>query len=214
MARPRSKNMLAASLLLWSAVAVGVDQASVTDHVALVGVISESRVGNKGIAVLRDQTTNKTYTVRIGEKIPFATHLVLKSVGRNTVNVADGEQELQVSHAGTVGYEDDAENTKPEGKEDEALQTLFNRYYSSGERQPIRIWMPESKDNELDDADDDSGSPTWSENNSDLEKRDTRISGNILGRDSILSPFQRSSSTLDSQVDSRAGSADESNFSD
>jgi hypothetical protein len=73
------------------------------DRYSLVGVIAEGSAKSKGIAVVKDRDSGKTYTLRVGDVVPDSPGLKLERVSRSLAIISGQGQSLNVV-TGTSSY--------------------------------------------------------------------------------------------------------------
>jgi hypothetical protein len=61
----------------------GIDDNKVMSRVQLVGVIADGSGTNKGIAVIKDTETGRSYAIKTGDSLPGVSHIVLTNVQRD-----------------------------------------------------------------------------------------------------------------------------------
>lgn len=83
-----------------NAFSVEATTSSPASRYSLVGIISETRANAAGIAVLRDESTQRTLTLRSGEFLPGDTAFQLHRVEKGQVIISDGDANIALSFAG------------------------------------------------------------------------------------------------------------------
>ncbi len=96
------RKILLVGCFLGGGSAFGIEAASSSpaNRYSLVGIISESRANAAGIAVLRDESTQRTLTLRSGEFLPGDTAFQLHRVEKGKVIISDGDANISLTFAG------------------------------------------------------------------------------------------------------------------
>lgn len=89
-------------------------EASPAQRYSLVGIISESKANAVGIAVLRDETNQRTLTLRSGEFLPGDTAFQLHRVEKGQVILSDGDANIALTFSGRSKDSQDAEEVVEE----------------------------------------------------------------------------------------------------
>lgn len=74
----------------------GIDDSKVMSRVQLVGVIADGSGTNKGIAVIKDTETGRSYAIRTGDSLPGVSHIVLTNVQRDGLEFKSTDQKYVV----------------------------------------------------------------------------------------------------------------------
>lgn len=88
-----------ASLSALEASAIDESEIKVADRWSIVGVIAEADLSGAGVAVLRQNTTKRTYTLAVGDSLPSEYGFVLTSVKGRSVTVRKGTHLVTLSFA-------------------------------------------------------------------------------------------------------------------
>lgn len=73
-----------------------IDDSKVMSRVQLVGVIADGSGNNKGIAVIKDVETGRSYAIRTGDSLPGVSHIVLTNVQRDGLEFKSTDQKYVV----------------------------------------------------------------------------------------------------------------------
>jgi hypothetical protein len=73
-----------------------IDDSKVMNRVQLVGVIADGSGNNKGIAVIKDTETGRSYAIKTGDSLPGVSHIVLTNVQRDGLEFKSYDQKYVV----------------------------------------------------------------------------------------------------------------------
>lgn len=119
--------------------ALAVEASSPMQRYSLVGIISESKANAIGIAVLRDETTQRTLTLRSGEFLPGDTAFQLHDVEKGKVILSDGDARVALTFTGRSKDSQDAEEAAEKAAQIEAAGTeIDNEVPAATRRESIR----------------------------------------------------------------------------
>ena len=74
----------------------GIDDNKVMSRVQLVGVIADGSGTNKGIAVIKDTETGRSYAIKTGDSLPGVRHIVLTNVQRDGLEFKSTDQKYVI----------------------------------------------------------------------------------------------------------------------
>ena len=90
------------TILTFASPVIAVEESDLSERFVLVGVIATSEGEAKGIVVIKDTLTNKSYTLRKGDKVPKSPELSVASIQRNRVVLSSPEKTFNIAYAGAV----------------------------------------------------------------------------------------------------------------
>ncbi len=109
---------------------------------SVVGVIAEddgTGVKGKGIAVIRNNLSKRTFTLAIGDSVPSEFGYVLKAVKSKSVVIANDKQAVTLAYAdGTTGPAEEEGGLTPTSR-------FLDNYYRGLSESPIEILGPGSE---------------------------------------------------------------------
>lgn len=120
--------------------ALAVDEGGIKiqDKWSVVGVISED--DQKGIVVLKNNVTKKTFTLAIGDQVPTEFGYVVLSAKNRAVTLTDGEHQVVLAFAeASSGYGDEEGGPSPTNR-------FLDNYYRGLSENPVEILGPASED--------------------------------------------------------------------
>ncbi len=81
--------------------AAAVETRSIADDYQLVGIISGGSKTERGIVVLRELASKRTFTVRTGDRIPQSDGVTVKSIGQGSVVLATTQSTVELGYGGS-----------------------------------------------------------------------------------------------------------------
>lgn len=126
-------------LVLLPARAFAVDEAGIRiqEKWSVVGVISED--DQKGIVVLKNNLTKKTFTLAIGDQVPTEFGYVVLSAKNRAVTLSDGKRQVVLAFAeASSGYGDEENGQTPTNR-------FLDNYYRGLSENPVEILGPASE---------------------------------------------------------------------
>ncbi len=118
------------------AVCFAVDEGGIKiqDKWSVVGVISED--DQKGIVVLRNNVTKKTFTLAIGDQVPTEFGYSVLSAKNRAVTLTDGKQQVVLAFAeASSGYAEEEPGLSPTNR-------FLDNYYRGLSENPVEILGP------------------------------------------------------------------------
>lgn len=140
------------TLMLWTmglsiaTQGVAVEESSLSERFVLIGVISTSDGDSKGIVVIKDTHTHKSYTLRKGDRIPKSPELSVASIERNHVVISSTKKTFNIAYAGAVVTNNSDQVVAPEIENlyADPSETIADFYLrddaNAQDQQSIKLW--------------------------------------------------------------------------